>query len=152
MDQQYVVFELDQEQYGVKIGDVESIIKMQPITRIPHSPAFIEGVTTLRGKVLPVVDLRKRFGLQMRDVGQNGRIIVTGTGGTEIGMMVDGVSEVLTISDRTIEAAPAITTSIESAYITGIAKFEQRLIILLDLRRVFSLRENDTFQEMAQPA
>jgi purine-binding chemotaxis protein CheW len=143
MDNQIVVFELNAEQYGVNIAVVESIIKMQPITQMPHAPAFVEGVTNLRGKVLPVIDLHKRFNLLPRPADKNSRIIVFAVNGTEVGMIVDGVSEVLTIDEETVEPVPAITTTIESQFITGIAKLDGRLVILLDLNQVLSSGEEE---------
>ena len=141
MENQIVVFELGSEHFGVDIAKVESIIKMQPITQLPHTPEFVEGVTNLRGKVLPVIDLRKRFDLDSREADKNSRIIVVCVEQLEIGMVVDAVSEVLTISEQVVEAAPAITTTINSSFITGIAKLDERLVILLDLTRVLSTKE-----------
>jgi purine-binding chemotaxis protein CheW len=94
MENQIVVFEIGSEDFGVEISSVESIIKMQPVTRLPHTPEFVEGVTNLRGKVLPVIDLRKRFGLPPKEADKNSRIIVVSLGETETGMIVDAVSEV----------------------------------------------------------
>lgn len=141
MENQIVVFELSSEYFGVEIAKVESIIKMQPITQMPHVPVFVEGVTNLRGKVLPVIDLRKRFGLPPQEADKNSRIIVVSGDGTEVGMIVDGVSEVVSVPEGTVEAAPAITTSVDSAFITGIAKLDSRLVILLDLNRILSEQE-----------
>jgi purine-binding chemotaxis protein CheW len=149
MDNQIVVFELNAEQYGVNIAVVESIIKMQPITQMPHAPAFVEGVTNLRGKVLPVIDLHKRFNLPPRPADKNSRIIVFGVNGTGVGMIVDGVSEVLTIDEDTVEPAPAITTTLESQFITGIAKLDGRLVILLDLNQVLSSREEEALAALS---
>jgi purine-binding chemotaxis protein CheW len=125
----------------VDIAAVESIIKMQVITRMPQAPAFVQGVTNLRGKILPVIDLRRRFGLDTRQTDKNSRIIVINVGQKEIGMIVDGVSEVLTISDQMVEPAPAIATTVNSAFITGIAKLDGRLVILLDLDQTLSTQE-----------
>ncbi len=141
MEKQLVVFELSSELFGVDIAAVESIIKMQPITRIPQSPDFVEGVINLRGKVLPVIDLRLRFGLPAVELTKNNRIMVITLGGTEVGMIVDGVSEVLSITDEEVEPPPAMVTSVNSTFITGIAKIENRLVILLDLRKILSLDE-----------
>lgn len=143
MENQIVVFELCAEYYGVDIARVESIIKMQAITQMPHAPAFVEGVTNLRGKVLPVIDLRKRFGLGSQAADKNSRIIVVSVDGTEVGMTVDGVSEVLTLPEGAVEAAPAITTTVDSTFITGIAKLDGRLVILLDLERILSTQEQE---------
>jgi purine-binding chemotaxis protein CheW len=151
MDNQIVVFELGSELFGVNIGSVESIIKIQAITKMPHSPDFVEGVTNLRGKVLPVIDLRKRFGLNDKQADKNSRIIVVNDNGTEVGMIVDGVSEVLTVSDQTVEAAPVITTSVNSSFITGLAKIDQRIIILLDLGKILSVQEQSNLQFSLEP-
>jgi purine-binding chemotaxis protein CheW len=141
MENQIVIFDLCDESFGVDIAAVESIIKMQPITRMPHAPAFVEGLINLRGKVLPVIDLRSRFDLTARAADKNSRIIVVTVNDTEVGMIVDGVSEVLTISEEIIEETPSIATTVDSNFITGIAKIDQRLVILLDLERVLSSDE-----------
>jgi purine-binding chemotaxis protein CheW len=143
MDNQVVVFGLGSEDFGVSISSVESIIKMQPITKMPHSPLFVEGVTNLRGKVLPVMDLRRRFGLPSQEIDKNNRIIIINVNGIEVGMIVDGVSEVLTIPEQSVEPAPAIASTVDSNFITGIAKIDQRLVILLDLGMVLSSGEQE---------
>lgn len=148
MERQLVVFELAGEHYGVDIAAVESIIKMQTITAVPHAPAFVEGVINLRGKVLPVVDLRERFGLPSQEIGSDSRIIVVNLTSMEIGMIVDAVSEVLTVSDSAIEPPPPLVITIDSSFITGIAKMADRLIILLDLSRVLSLNERVELQSL----
>jgi purine-binding chemotaxis protein CheW len=144
MEHQIVVFELGSELYGIHIAAVESIIKMQLITRLPHAPEFIEGVTNLRGKVLPVLDLRRRFGLPPQETNKDSRIIVISVDQTEVGMIVDGVSEVETVLDQAVEPAPAIATTVNSIFISGIAKLDERLVILLDLERVLSTQEQET--------
>ena len=141
MDNQIVVFDLNSELFGVNIAVVESIIKMQPITQMPHAPSFVEGVTNLRGKVLPVINLRIRFGLAPQQTDKNSRIIVVSVDGTEMGMIVDGVSEVLTLHEEAVEATPAITTTVDSTFITGIAKVDQRLVILLNLEKILTVQE-----------
>jgi purine-binding chemotaxis protein CheW len=148
MERQLVVFKLSSENYGVDIAAVESIIKMQDITSVPHAPDFVEGVTNLRGKVLPVIDLRKRFHLTTQDVTKDSRIVVVSVSGNEVGMTVDEVSEVLTCSDDAIEPPPPMVTTIESTFITGIAKIQGRLIILLDLTRVLSVNEQAELQKV----
>ena len=103
MEKQLVVFELSNEHYGVDISSVESIIKMQAITVVPQAPTFVEGVTNLRGSVLPVIDLRKRFGLMQEDSTKNSRIVVVSIRGTKVGMIVDAVSEVLRVPEEAIQ-------------------------------------------------
>jgi purine-binding chemotaxis protein CheW len=151
MENQLVVFNLANEHYGVKIAAVESIIKMQPITAVPCAPPFVEGVTNLRGKVLPVIDLRKRFDLPVQEATKDSRVVVIEMNGTILGMVVDAVSEVLRVPEDAIEPPSPIVTTVDSAFITGIAKVGARLIILLDLDKVLSSEEKADLQTV-QPA
>jgi purine-binding chemotaxis protein CheW len=146
MEKQLVVFELANEYYGVDIAAVEGIIKMQPITVVPHAPSFVEGVTNLRGSVLPVIDLRNRFGLQKEEITRNSRIITVTIQGVKVGMIVDAVSEVLRVSEDAIEPPPPMVTNVDTAFITAIAKVDDKLIILLDLAKVLSLQEQEELQ------
>lgn len=149
MENQIVVFEVGSEQFGVQIANVESIIKMQQITQLPHVSHFVEGVTNLRGKVLPVIDLRKRFGLEAKQADKNSRIIVVRVDEMEIGMIVDNVSEVMTVPQGAVEPTPTITSSVDTAFITGIAKLDPRLVILLDLQKILSTQEVDQLSQAA---
>ena len=151
MEDQLVVFTLAKEHYGVRIAVVESIIKLQPITAVPCSPAFVEGVTNLRGRVLPVIDLRKRFNLPAEESTRDTRIVVVEMSGTLVGMIVDAVSEVLRVPAESVEPPSPIMTTVDSAFITGIAKVGERLIILLDLEKVLSPEEKADLQVL-QPA
>lgn len=148
MEHQLVVFDLANEQYGVDIAAVEGIIKMQTITAVPRAPQFVEGVTNLRGKVLPVIDLRKRFGLARGEATKDMRIVVVEMGGATVGIVVDGVSEVLRVSEDAIEPPSPIVTTVDSAFIRGIAKVGERLVILLDLGKVLSLQEQSTLEQL----
>ncbi|NMC13989.1 MAG: chemotaxis protein CheW [Chloroflexi bacterium] len=141
MEHQLVVFELANEHYGVDIAMVEGIIKMQQITAVPHAPSYVEGVTNLRGAVLPVIDLRKRFNLPPEDTTKDSRIIHIAIDNVKVGMIVDAVSEVLRVPEEAIEPTPPIITTVDSAFITGIAKLESKLIILLDLGKVLSIND-----------
>lgn len=141
MEHQLVVFDLANEQYGVDIAAVEGIIKMQAITAVPRAPQFVEGVTNLRGKVLPVIDLRRRFGLPRGEVSKDMRIVVVEMNGATVGIIVDGVSEVLRVNAEAIEPPSPIVTTVDSEFIRGIAKVNERLVILLDLGKVLSLQE-----------
>jgi purine-binding chemotaxis protein CheW len=141
MEKQLVVFNLADEDYGVDIGSVETIIKMQAITSVPQAASLIEGITNLRGVVLPVVNLRKRFGLSSQEWDKDTRIIVTTLNHMKVGMIVDGVSEVLRIQDQAIEPTPPLVSTVDTTFITGIVKIEGRLVILLDLAKVFNMDE-----------
>ncbi len=149
MEQQLVVFELANEHYGVEISSVESIIKMQEITRIPHSPSFVEGITNLRGLVLPVIDLRKRFGLETQETSRDSRIMVVALGAVKVGMIVDAVSEVLRVQSESIEPPPSMTTSSRVNFITGIAKLNDILVILLDMSKILTTDEQVELSNVA---
>lgn len=148
MEKQLVIFELADEDYGIEIASVESIIKLQEITRIPKSPAYVEGVINLRGSVLPVVDLAKRFGVPANENNRETRIVIVNIDGIKFGMVVSAVSEVLTIDDVVIEPTPPIVTTINSSYISGIARVESRLIILLDLNKILTKEEKTQVFEL----
>ena len=141
MEKQLVIFELAEEYFGIDIADVESIIKMQAITAIPQSPNYVVGVTSLRGTVLPVIDLKKRFGIQTAEKTSATRIVVITMGALKVGMIVDGVSEVLTIEDSIIEPTPPMISTVATEFIVGIAKIGERLVILLDLARILTSEE-----------
>lgn len=149
MEMQLVVFELGNENFGVNITDIDGIIKMQEITTVPQALDFVDGITSLRGVVLPVIDLRKRLGLPVPEETSDTRIVVVNTGASKIGMIVDAVSEVLTIAEDTIEPPPPVVSTVETAFITGIAKTDHRLIILLDLDKVLSADEQTSLLHMA---
>jgi purine-binding chemotaxis protein CheW len=151
MEMQIVVFELGKEFFGVNIAVVESIIKMQEITRLPHTLDFVEGVTNLRGTVLPVIDLRKRLNTILKENTKETRIIVISMEATKIGMIVDAVSEVLTLQDGTVEPAPAMVSTVDTTFIKGIAKVDDRLIILLDLAEVLSTKEKAALTALPSP-
>jgi purine-binding chemotaxis protein CheW len=142
-EEQVVVLELAGEAYGVEIGRVQEIIRMQPITRVPNGPAFIEGVTNLRGRVIPVLDLRKRFALDQEEPTRRSRIVVGELGEHTVGLVVDGVSEVLRVSAEAVEPPSSLVTTSDSAYLRGVAKLGERLILLLDLSKVLSQVERD---------
>lgn len=150
MDKQLVIFELSCELYGVEISAVESIIKMQSITRVPHAPGFVEGVTNLRGVVLPVIDLRKRFGLQPGGETKENRIVVVDIQDKQVGMIVDAVSEVLSIQEEQIDPPASILTTVETRFLIGIARVEDRLVILLDLAQVLTDQEQNDLERLPE--
>ena len=134
-DEQLVVFLVGGESYGVAIADVQEIIRTPAITVVPRAPEHVAGVINLRGRVIPVIDLRKRFRLPAADAGRDGRVVVLNVSGEIVGATVDSVSEVLRVPVDAI-APPAATLGSASDHIRGIAQFEERLIVLLDLDRV----------------
>ncbi|MFZ5753365.1 MAG: chemotaxis protein CheW [Bacillota bacterium] len=149
-DQQFVVFKLHTEEYGIEIKNVQEIVHMQEITRLPQSLEFVEGIINLRGRIIPVVDLKKRFYGVKTETGDNTRIIVIDLGNQVLGIMADEVSEVLRLNETMIDPPPAIIMQMSSGNgVKGIGKLEDRLLILLDLTKAFSLEEKQQIQATA---
>ncbi|KHK04059.1 chemotaxis protein CheW [Desulfovibrio aerotolerans] len=140
---QLVTFSIGEEEFGVDILSVQEIIRMMDITKVPRAPDFVEGVINLRGKVIPIIDLRRRFGLSTRDHDKHTRIIVIEINNMIVGFVVDSVSEVLRIPASTVEPPPPVVSGLESEYISGVGKLEDRLLILLDLNKLLSGEERD---------
>lgn len=138
---QFVVFKLGDEEYGVDILQVKTIERIMNITRVPKAPKFVEGVINLRGEVVPVIDLRKRFDLPAKERTDSTRIIIVNVDSITVGMIVDSASEVIHLSKEQIEAAPAIVGGIDSDYISGVGKIDERLLILLNLNKVLKSEE-----------
>jgi purine-binding chemotaxis protein CheW len=145
---QAVTFALGSEEYGVDIAQVQEINRMVTITHVPRAPQFMEGVINLRGQLIPIIDLRTRFGMERSELTKNTRIVVTEIGNKRIGMVVDSVSEVLRIPVEQIEDAPDLVAGVETEYIRGVGKMGDRLIIMLDLGRVISASEKVELQEL----
>jgi len=141
----YLTFSLADEEYGIGILKIKEIIGMMPITTVPQTPEFVKGVINLRGKVIPVVDLRLRFGMKAIDYTERTCIIVVEIEGESgvvlIGIVVDAVSEVLNIKGEDVEETPTFGTKLNTDYILGMAKMEGGVKILLDIDRVLSADE-----------
>ena len=137
---QLVTFQVGGEEYAVDILAVQEINRMMTFTRVPQSPAEVEGVINLRGKIIPVVNLRRRFGFEATETNADSRIIVVEVRGHVVGFTVDRVHEVLRIERSIVEPAPEMVCSIDSDFIEGVGKLEDRLLILLDIGRLFSDR------------
>src|SRR5512139_1449131 len=141
----YLTFTLASEEYGIGILKIKEIIGMMAITSVPQTPEFIKGVINLRGKVIPVMDLRLRFGMPAMDYTERTCIIVVeidGQAGTvQVGIVVDAVSEVLSIKAEDIEATPSFGTRLNTDFILGMAKMNGGIRILLDINRVLSSEE-----------
>lgn len=133
---QLVSFYLGDEEFAVDILKVQEINHMVEITRLPEVPHYCEGIINLRGKVIPVLNLRKKFDMDSKEWDKNTRIIVCDAEGDLVGMVVDAVEEVLRLHSSTIEPAPDIVTSCNTDYIKGVAKLDERLLIFLDISRI----------------
>jgi purine-binding chemotaxis protein CheW len=149
---QAVTFALGSEEYGVDIAQVQEINRMVTITHVPRAPQFMEGVINLRGQLIPIIDLRTRFGMERSERTKNTRIVVTEIGNKRIGMVVDSVSEVLRIPVEQIEDAPDLVAGVDTEYIRGVGKMGDRLIIMLDLGRVISGSEKVQLQKLESAA
>ena len=137
----YLTFVLASEEYGLEILKVREIIGVMDITAVPRTPDFVKGVINLRGKVIPVIDLRLKFGMTEAERTEQTCIIVVDIGGVEMGTIVDQVSEVLDISADDIEDAPSFGTDVDTDFIRGMGKTDQRVTILLDISKVLSSPE-----------
>lgn len=150
--EQLVTFKLDNEEYGVDIMQVQEIIRLGHIVRIPGAPPFVEGIMDLRGKVLPVVDLRRRFNLGSREHGTASRVVVVNIADMTLGLVVDAITEVLRLPKTAIEPPPRIVAGIDARFLKGIGRVDKRLLILLDLDRIFAEEELREVGQIAQVA
>lgn len=145
---QLVTFSIGEEEFGVNILKVQEIIRTMDITKVPRAPEFVEGVINLRGKVIPIIDLRSRFGLSSKPEDKDTRIIVIEINNIIVGFVVDAVSEVLRIPAGTVEPPPPVVAGVESDYISGVGKLKERLLIMLDLDRLLSTEDMDMLNAM----
>ena len=146
---QLVSFKIGAVEYGVDILKVQEINKILSITKVPNSPCYVEGVINLRGRVIPIIDLRIRLDLEKIEHTKDSRIIVVELDSKTVGFIVDAVNEVLRISKDIIEAPPKLVEGTDADYITAVGKLEDRLLILLDLEKVLSQNEKDIIKEVA---
>lgn len=146
---QLVTFKIEDEEFAIDILKVHEINKMMTITKIPNASESIKGVINLRGKIIPVVDLRKKLGFIEKPHDKSTRIIVVECDSIILGFIVDSVSEVLRIPENTIEPPPSVVSGISSEFIEGIGRINERLFILLNLNRLFGEEDKETLKEVA---
>ncbi len=147
---QVVGFRIGNETYGVRIAAVREIVRVPEITSVPNAPDAIEGVINLRGKIIPVMDLRKRFGLTEIQSDKKNRILVVELDNKMLGLIVNSASEVLKIPPSDVEAPGSLFTDGESGYVTGVGKLKGRLIILLDIAKLLRRPEFKRLEEAAE--
>jgi len=150
-DHQVVGFRIGNETYGVRIASVREIVRVPEITSVPNAPEAIEGVINLRGKIIPVMDLRKRFGAKEVVSDKRNRILVVELENKLLGLIVSAASEVLKIPPSEIEAPGTVFAEGESSYVTGVGKLKGRLVILLDIARLLRQPEFKKLEEAAEP-
>ncbi|MEX1041018.1 MAG: chemotaxis protein CheW [Pirellulaceae bacterium] len=148
---QLVSFRLAQEEYAITITKVQEIILMGEITRVPQTPVYIKGLINLRNTVIPIVDLRLRFGLEERPGDDETRIMVMNVSGKTIGIIVDAVNEVLRIAQEQISAPPPTVAGLGREYLTGLVKLDKRLLILLDIDKILTVEQEAALERLAQP-
>ncbi len=146
----FLTFELGEEEYGVEILTVREIIGVMSITTVPQTPAYMKGVINLRGKVIPVIDLRLKFSMSEAEHTQETCVIVVEVQNALIGIVVDSVSEVLEIKSEEIEAAPSFGQAIDTKFILGLGKAKGKIIILLGIEKVLSSEELELVEQMAK--
>jgi purine-binding chemotaxis protein CheW len=149
-DLQVVGFRIGNETFGVRIGAVREIVRVPEITAVPSAPDTVEGVINLRGKIIPVMDLRKRFGQANIQPNKKNRILVVELENKLIGLIVNAASEVLKIAPSEIEAPGTVFAEGESSYVTGVGKLKGRLIILLDIAKLLKRPEFKRLEEAAE--
>ena len=145
---QLVTFKLGNEEFALDILKVQEINRIVEITKVPKAPDFVEGVINLRGRVIPIVDIRKKFHLNIKEATKETRIIVVNIINKTIGLIVDSVSEVLRINSSTIQPPPPLIAGLDSDYIKGVGKLDERLIILLDIDKIFTTGEHKLIEGM----
>ena len=136
-----IVFQLNHEEYAISVDQVGSIERMQPITRVPQTADFVKGVINLRGIVIPVIDLRTRFGIEEKEYGDTSRIIIFHLDDMEVGLIVDVANDIVDIPENIIEPPPEVVGAVHVDYIEGVAKLDDRLLILLNLQKVLTTEE-----------
>jgi len=138
---QLVGFKIGKEYFGVDIASVQEIVRVPEITQVPETPSFVEGVINLRGRIVPVIDLRKRLRLGKAEKKRSNRVLIIEQSKRIVGLIVDSASEVLKLSSEAIETPPDMITGVGVEYITGVGKLGEQIIILLDLTKILDVKE-----------
>jgi purine-binding chemotaxis protein CheW len=146
----FLTFALGNEEYGIEILRVREIIGLMDITTVPQTPDYMKGVINLRGKVIPVIDLRMKFSMKEEEHSQETCVIVVEVNNTLIGIIVDSVSEVLDIKGGEIEDAPSFGQGIDTSFIMGLGKVKEKIIILLDIESVLSSEELEMVEQLTK--
>ncbi|MDP2246656.1 MAG: chemotaxis protein CheW [Nitrosomonadales bacterium] len=146
---EYLTFVLGTEQYGLEILKVQEIRGYDSVTKIANTPAFIKGVINLRGKIVPIVDLRVKFNIGVAEYNEFTVVIILNLNGRVVGIVVDGVSDVMALNEAQIRDVPDLVTSIDTQYIVGLATVEQQMLILVDIERLMTSEEMQLVDSVA---
>lgn len=147
-EMQYIIFSLGNEEYGISIMNVEEITEYKESVSVPNTPKFVEGIINLRGEIVPIISLKKRFNIEETEISSEARVIVIGINNKKVGFIVDEASQVLRINEENIEPAPDIVVGVDKQYITGIGKIEDKMVILLDLEYILTDNEKKEIQNI----
>lgn len=147
-EKKVIVFQLKDEEFAVSVQQIGSIERIETITRVPNTAKFVKGVINLRGVVTPIIDLRSRLGIEESDYTESTRIIIVYLDDMEVGLIVDAANDVIDISVDAIEPAPEVIGAVNADYIEGVAKLDNRLLILLDLKKVLTYEEIDELKNV----
>ncbi len=145
---QLVTFRLANEEYGLPITKVQEINRLVAVTKLPKTPSFMEGIINLRGRIIPVIDLRKRFSMAITDHDDDTRIIIVEISGQIVGVMVDAVTEVVRLSTLNIDPPP-LSVAADASYINGVGKINNRLIVLLDIDKILTKEEEINIKKIS---
>lgn len=148
--QEYLVFTLGNEEYGIEILKVQEIRGYDRVTRIANTPDFITGVTNLRGVIVPIIDLRVKFQLSSADINDNTVIIVLNLANRIVGIVVDGVSDVLSLNAEQIKPAPDFSTTLSTKYLLGLGTLNERMLILVDIEKLLNSEEMEIVEQVAE--
>jgi len=154
-ERQLISFIVGEEEFGLEILQIKEVIRTQQITRLPKAPIFVKGVINLRGDIIPVIDLREKFGLKQKEYTEESRVIVVEIEDKYIGMAVDVVSEVIRISQKDIEPPPPLVKGLSEEYLKGIGKLGEKLIILPNIEKILTTEEKielESLEELKDPA
>lgn len=149
VDQEYLVFTLGNEEYGIEILKVQEIRGCDRATRIANSPDFIVGITNLRGVIVPIIDLRVKFQLESAEINDNTVTIVLNLCNRVVGIVVDGVSDVLSLKADQIKPAPDFTVTLSTEYLLGLGSLDDRMLILVDIEKLLNSDEMEIVEKMA---
>ncbi len=138
MDKQIVTFTIDTEEYGLEILKVQEVVRLPHITRLPRAPVFIKGVINLRGNIIPIIDLREKFGLKSEEYTETTRVIIVEVVDKRLGMVVDNVSQVVRVPASSIAPPPPMISGEANQYLAGVVRLDERLIIMLNVENILS--------------
>ncbi|MDY0395748.1 chemotaxis protein CheW [Virgibacillus halophilus] len=148
----YIVFQLHDQSYGVDVGQVLSIERMEEITPVPKTSEFIKGIINLRGETIPIIDLKERLALETSNPTEENRILIVSVDDTQVGFIVDAATDVLDINDELVESAPRMVGDLKGDFMKGVAKLSDRLLILLDLAKVLDFAESNEVKQIELPS